>query len=347
MTDEPTLEQEIEQAVEESVAEDAPKEPEGDGGTPEKAESFQSEGSTEEVLVPAEDEDTTPEDTQQEAQEDTQSDAQRVAAAGDIPEGSNEEGTPEEKPAEISPATLASAVGSGLTLDQARSFKSEEALSQFNARVQYERRQAAEQQWSQHAQQEQRNEQAPGDPFADFPKLDPEEYDQGVIDVVDRLTGIARQQQEEIQEFRGQQEQQATQVAQAGQQEVESWFDTEVAGLGENFKEKLGDGSYRSLSPGSPQAAVRDEIADQMSIMIAGYQHHGMPVPARSDIFETAAKSVLADRYTELANEELTGKLKSQQSQHIQRVSKSKLKRQLTSEEEDEQLGAEIDSKFS
>jgi len=342
MTDELTLEQEIEQAVEESVTEDAPKEPEGDGGTPEKAESFQSEGSTEEVLVPAEDEDTTPEDTQQEDQDSTQA---GHTSSEDTPEDS-EGGTPEEKPAEISPATLASAVGSGLTLEQARSFKSEEALAQFNGRVQYERRQAAEQQWSQHAQQEQRNEQAPGDPFADFPKLDPEEYDQGVIDVVDRLTGIARQQQEEIQEFRGQQEQQATQVAQAGQQEVESWFDTEVAGLGENFKEKLGDGSYRSLSPGSPQAAVRDEIADQMSIMIAGYQHHGMPVPARSDIFKTAAKSVLADRYTELANEELTGKLKGQQSQHIQRVSKSKLKRQLTSEEEDDELGALIDSTF-
>jgi len=344
MSDEPTLEQEIEQAVEESVIEDAGEKKEEDTSTA----NFQSEGSTEEVLVPVEGETRkkAPEDTQEESEADTQDDAQSVAAEGDTqeePEGDTEE----PKSTHISPDTLAGAVGLGLTLEEARSFGSEAALSQFNARVSQDRNRAI--QWQQAQQQavQQEQQQEPVDPFADLPELDPENYDSEVVEMFDRLTNIVRGQHEEIQGFRGQQEQASIQVQEAGRREVESWFDTEVEGLGDSFEAQLGKGAYSSMDKNSQQAINRDAIADHMSIMISGYHHHGMAVPSRSKIFEFAAKAVLSDRYAELANEDFTRKLEKQSTQTIQRVNKSKVKRSLTPEEEDAELGALLDSTFS
>ena len=339
MPPEPTLEQEIEQAVEESVQEDTSKESEEVDDTSAKTESFQSEGSTEEVLVPADEEtkEEAPGDTQKESEADTQVGDTQGEAGGD---------TKEPEIVEISPETLASAVSSGLTLDQARSFKSEEALNQFNVRVNYERSQAAEHQQAQQQTQQQQREYV--DPFADLPKLDPESYDPEVVEMFERLTGIARDQQEQIAVFQGQQEQAAAQAQQAGQQEVERWFDSETTGLGDNFKEQLGEGSYRSLQVGSPQAANRDAIADQMSIMIAGYRHHGMSEPPREEIFQSAARAVLSERYSEIANEEFTSNLQNQkQATTSQRVSRARVKRNFTPEEEDEKLGALLDETFS
>ncbi len=345
MPDEPTLEQEIEQAVEESFTEDAKENSEEVEGTPEKVEDFPSEGSTGEVVVP-EGEKETPEDTQKVIQGDTLADADASGSQGDTPEDS-EEDTKEVNSTEISPETLASAVNSGLTLEQARSFKSEEALSQFNGRVQYERNQQAEQQWSQQQAQVQQQQQEQVDPFADLPKLDSEDYDAGVVEMFERLTGIARDQQEQIAAFQGQQEQATAQAHQAGQREVENWFDSKVKALGDKFEVQLGKGAYSVMDKSSQQAMNRDAIADHMSILIAGYRHHGMAEPDRSVIFETASKAVLADRYAELATEKFTKDVEAQSTQTINRVNKTNLKRTLTSEEEDAALGAEIDSKFS
>lgn len=345
MPDEPTLEQEIEQAVEENFTEDAKENSEEVEGTPGKAENFQSEGSTEEVVVP-EDKKETSEDTQKEDQDSTLADADASGSQEDTLEDS-EEDTEEVNSTDISPETLASAVNSGLTLEQARSFKSEGALSQFNGRVQYERNQQAEQQWNANQQQVQQQQQEQVDPFADLPKLDSEDYDAGVVEMFERLTGIARDQQEQIAAFRGQQEQATAQAHQAGQREVEGWFDFEVKALGDKFEAQLGKGSYSAMDKSSQQAVNRDAIADHMSILIAGYRHHGMTEPDRSVIFEAASKAVLSDRYTELATEKFTKDVEAQPTQTINRVNKTNLKRTLTSEEEDAALGAEIDKKFS
>ena len=331
MADEPTLEQEIDQAVEESVTEDTVEETREGDVTPEE---------TKETSGSADEENIIPEDTQEESEEDTQ--------VGDESSDKKSEGTQEDSaedtPVEITPGTLAVAVSSGLTLEQARSFRSEEALSEFNSRVQYERSQAVQQQQQQQVQQELQEEV---DPFVDFPKLDPENYDEGVVDVVDRLTDIAHDQYKQIAEFRNQQEQQAAYSLEAGKAEVKNWFDDETNKLGDDFKDELGEGVYSSLAAGSQHAVTRDAIADHMSVMIAGYQHHGMQLPPRSEIFSAAAKVVLASKYEELANSKFTESLEKQTTQTIQRVNKSKAKRNLTSEEEDSALGALIDSTFN
>lgn len=233
-------------------------------------------------------------------------------------------------PPAISDHTLTMAVQAGIPLATARSFASEQALRDMVSVIQAKDESA---------------EAAPPepDPLDSLPTLDPENYDPEVIKMFDALVGVVRQQREAIKTFQGQQEQTARVSQEAASRDVEQWFDQQVAQLGDDFSEALGTGGYSALDRGSSQYAKRDAIANQMSVLLAGYRVLGQQAPPREQVFDTAARLVLADEYQKVHEKKLTSDLAKRSSQHIQRAGGQKATSKLSP---DEETAALLDEKF-
>lgn len=284
-------------------------------------------------------------DTQKDSGEGTQKDDTSGEAVGEPSGEAGKEGESKGED-EISPAALARAMGNGLSLSEARSFETDGALEDFSNRLEYIGQQQALTQ-QQEQQQQQQQQQEVFDPFSNLPKLDPENFDPEVITMFDQLTNIVKGQHETIESFRTNQQEVALEMQGANRAEVESFFDEQVKNLGEDYQDVLGAGKYSDLNQSSSEFLKRDEIASQMSIIIAGHQHQGMEVPPRAEVFKAATQIVLADKIAELKHNKLSNELKEQATQHIQRVNKSNVASTLTDEQFDVELGAEIDQKFS
>lgn len=233
----------------------------------------------------------------------------------------------------ISDETLTRAVEVGIPLAEARQFPSEGSLISIVNRMEA----AAQSVVGTEVEEE------PEDPFADLPKLDPEVHDAEVIAKFDRLTEIAKQQYETIQAIQGRQEETSLAAQARAAEEVEQWFDKQVAGLGEDFVEALGAGGYASLSQGSSQYAKRKAIADQLSVLLCGYQASGQQVPPHEQLFDTAARLVLRDEYEAIQGKKLAGELEGQASQHLQRVGGRKA---VSTQSPDDETAALLDAKF-
>ncbi|MBU2098566.1 MAG: hypothetical protein KKD00_07370 [Gammaproteobacteria bacterium] len=250
------------------------------------------------------------------------SDTEAESKKDDIKE---EENTPISAPPVIGDEALMQAVYAGIPLADARAFPNEESLIRVTDSLR---------QVYQTAESKSEKTEDVIDPFADFPKLDPEVYEPEVIQMFDRLTGIVKQQQEAIQQFQNQHSEitQATQAATA--REVEQWFDKQVSELGEDFSEALGKGGYNSLNRGSSQFTKREQIANYMAALLAGYRATGQQSPSREEVFDVAARFVLRDEYQKVHEKKLTGDLEKRASQHIQRASGKKTSSVQTPEDE-------------
>ena len=238
---------------------------------------------------------------------------------------------------EISDEALTQAVSAGIPLADAREFKSEESLLRVVDAV----RRAAKP--SEEATAEKQTAKDDEDPFASLPKLDPDNYEPEVIEMFEKLTGIVKQQHGVIQDFRGHQQQAAQAAEAAASREVETWFDSQVAALGEDFSEALGEGGYGALAEGSAQHANRTKIADQMSVLLAGYKASGQQAPPRDEVFDAAARLVLKDEYQKIHEKKLTGELANRSKQHLQRPGGQKATSKLTPEED---TAALLDAKY-
>lgn len=161
----------------------------------------------------------------------------------------------------------------------------------------------------------------PADPFADIPKLDPDVHDPATIAMFEKLTGIAKQQQETIRGFETRQGDAEYATQEANRRDTTQWFDKQVESLGEDFADALGAGGYDALDQGSMQFAKREELANQVSVLLAGYEAVGQQAPPREKVFEVAARLVLRDEYQQIHDKGLSKDLESRAGQHIQRAS--------------------------
>lgn len=318
-----------------------------------------SENSEEEISIPSSEENleeviVTPEDTQENIRGDTQQETQEDTHKGDEPDKKSEdtpedsvENTPSDTPKEdISPQphfqqeSLVRAMSNGLTFSEARSFSSNEELDYFSERLEQNARSVESKQ----------QEQEVDDPFAGLPKLDPENFDPEVVEMFDKLVGIVKDQHSAIQEHKTQREQfqnHYLETSQAANQvEVETWFDRQIEGLGDDFKDVLGEGKYNALDKESSQFKNRDAIANQMSVLLAGYNVQGFPIPPREEVFAMASQSVLSEKFSELENNKLSDELKEQSRQHIQRANRPSSTVAKTPDEEDAEIASLIDEQF-
>lgn len=313
----------------------------------------QEQGEAQEEAQEEVQEETQEEEAKEEIQEDTQKEIQEDTSAVVESEEDTPGDTKGDTPEAFSDASLTRAVNAGLSLEEARSFGSEKLLHNVSDRLEQQAMQyrawAREEETKynqlQQQQQQQQQQQEVVDPFADL-KLNPDDFDPDMVAKFDKLTEIVKNQHATIQDFQTYQEQTQAASYDQGRAEVEQWFDKEVSGLGEDFTDVMGTGDYNSLDRNSQQFANRDEIASQMSVLIAGYNAQGLPAPNRSDVFQMASRHVLADKYSQIESEKLSGVLKNQSSQHIQRANRTKVTPALSAEEQDKEIAASIDQQF-
>lgn len=241
-------------------------------------------------------------------------------------------------PVIISDEALTRAVNAGIPLATARQFPNEESLIGITDAMERQQDEMVE------ASKPVVTEEKPKDPFADFPKLDPEVYGAEVTGAFERYAEILKQQQETIQELRGRQDDTSLATQARATEEMERWFNGQVTGLGEDFVEALGAGEYASLSQGSSQYAKREAIANQIAVLHSGYVAQGMQAPTREKLFDVAARLVLADEYEAIREKKFAGELKGQASQHIQRAGGTSA---ASTQTPDDETAAMLDAKFS
>ena len=269
---------------------------------------------------------TTPEDAPEDAPEDTPEDAPEDASevtaqvtaqvddeVDDEVDDDEKDKKAEEPESDVLPsmplrseALLERAVRNGLSLADAKAFPSDNALQSTCESLEQI-----------HASAEEQGEVE--DPLAVFEKLNTEDFQPEVVEFLGTLVGQMRAQREEIRQLRSGQEQSVQVRQEAVVREVETWFDGQVASLGDSFQEALGTGGYRSLAPGSSQLQQRDAIAEQMAVQMAGYQAVGKPMPPREELFVSAARIVLSSEFAALERKQIQKELRRRSKQHIQR----------------------------
>ena len=234
----------------------------------------------------------------------------------------------------ISEGVLGLAVQAGFSLSEAKSFGSEGTLLKVIQMV-ADRKEPAK-----------KEEQKQVPLLGDLPELDPEQYEPEAIETFKKMKDAIQKQQEVIEQLvQGTQQFQENQAAQ-NEREIESWFDQKVTGLGKNYEKTLGQGSYGDLSQGSSQIAKRDQIAEHISLLAAGYESTGRKSPSLDVLFDQATKFVLQDEMSGVKERQLSDRLRKRAKQHIARNGTEKLGSPETEEASDVELADRIDSQF-
>lgn len=233
---------------------------------------------------------------------------------------------------QISDAVLSQAILAGIPISDAKGFASDESLLRVVDIV----KNAAAEQISDGNQEEE-------DPFATFPELDPDLYDENVIAAFDAMKGVLKAQHETIKEFRTRQNESVHVSQQAAARDVEQWFDGQVQGLGEDFADALGSGTYASLDRGSSHFAKREAIANKMALLLTAYKGSGQETPPRETVFQEAARLVLGDEFVKVHERKLSRDLQDRASKHLNRANGKKTKQHQSPIEE---TAAIVDRKF-
>lgn len=326
------LSKEIDTAVEEMTVEQAA------GTELVKEEVGEIEDTSKEAGATSEEEKS--EDVSEEVKEVEETDGEAKAGGEEESEGGSEETTPAHDESAIERA-----VAAGIPVADANALTSTSLERVITAREQaYAEQASLEERAALGAEREKAEKVNETDPFDQFPKLDPDKYEPEVIAAIEGLKDISRAQQEEIKDYRERSELAQETQNRANDQEMEQWYDKQVEDLGEDFVESLGKGNYRNLSQSSTQFENRAAIVAQMSVMDSGYRAQGIQPPSREDLFNTASRNILQDRYAELTEKRISRDLEKQSKQHIQRARGSgKGTSTLTPQEE---AAAEIDAKY-
>ncbi len=342
MTLEQSVKTEIKEAVEQSL--------EDDKGF-EEAEEKQAESTSEETVEKEKVEDESPpevaseEDSEQGKDEGVAGEVDGNENVGIIPaagEGKGREpGEAETTPGSnevpvISEGALEFAIRSGFTTAEANSFSNEHTL--LTAVQIINKKTPVGVAEKEHVEEKLL--------LSDLPDLDPEQYEPEAIETFKKMKVAIQEQQKAIEQLT--QETQSSQANQAAQneREITAWFDQKVAGLGEGYENTLGKGSHGSLNRGSSQFAKREEIADHINLMAAGYSSTGREQPPLDTLFDQAAKFVLQDETNGLNEKKLSDRLSKRSAQHINRAGSEKVKTLETAESSEAELASMIEKKF-
>ncbi len=239
---------------------------------------------------------------------------------------------------------LTKAVQAGMSLEDAKSFGTEDSLLRIVTHLEGQQQEVYRANEERLAASREAGKVEPKKSVLNsLPKLNPDDHDPELIKSFDAMKSVIEKQQEQLEKF---QENQAVFVEQGQRVDVasvEQWFEGQVEALGEDFAEALGKGAGRSLTQGSSQLAKRDELAQQMTVLLAGYNATGIEPPPRDRIFEAAIKVVLPKERAYSKRRSIGDKLKKRSSQHVPRVSGNRTRHTTTPEAA---AAAAIDKKF-
>jgi hypothetical protein len=210
------------------------------------------------------------------------------------------------KPVEIGDSHIERAIKAGMSIADAKEFKSPAALERFCSMLEAKKADKPD---------GKKSEPAPDELLTEInaiPDLDPAEYDEKVVAAFKALKGIVLKQHSTIGTLR------ETQTRGEG-----SWFDNQIAALGDGVADAVGKGTKEKLDPKSSQAAKRNEIEDKFSVLSAGYKAAGKPVE-REAVFSEAVKLVLGDVAAKQSETEKAAVLAKRATQHISRPNGSR-----------------------
>lgn len=258
-------------------------------------------------------------------------------ASEDGKSGDADAGKPEEKKVEVeapkadapSDSHIERAIKAGIPMADAKSFQSASALERVCTLMETR---AADGKVAAGDKKDGKNAEADvKDPLESIPDLDPEKYDEQVVAGFKAMKDIIRSQQQVIQSVK------ADGVSRDG-----SWFDGQVAKLGEGFVEAVGNGDRSKLDPAGPQAAKRAALEDKFTVLSAGYKAAGKDI-GREAVFGEAVSIVLGDVSAKVAEAARAEKLAKRVTQHVARPTGAKA---TPTPDVFEETAAKLDRKF-
>jgi len=180
---------------------------------------------------------------------------------------------------EISDDLMTRAVQAGMSVSDAKAIKNATALESVCKTL--EASQKAEPTEEEAAAAAKAEEESVDDIFKDLPTLDPEEYDENLVKLVDGLKGIILSQNTKITAFE----------AEKGNAEA-NFVDTQINALGPEFAERIG--VTGKVVADSPQAKTRDAVRTKFDVLKAGYEAAKIEVD-QTVVFSEAIGMVLGD----------------------------------------------------
>jgi hypothetical protein len=225
---------------------------------------------------------------------------------GKAPDGEKgKDGEGEGNPPEVADALVERAVKAGMSISDARSFQTAEALERMCGML--ETRKPGAEAGAGKGEEEGKPED---DPLDAIPDLDPEKYDENVVAGFKAMKDIIRKQQTALN---------------AGSKTGEmTWFDSQVAALGESFAEALGAGETSKLDPNSSEAGTRAQLKEKMDVLLAGYKAAGKEV-SKDVAFKEAVSVVLGDVQSKSEAALKSKDLADRRRKHIARPSGAKV----------------------
>lgn len=238
----------------------------------------------------------------------------------------------EAEPDAITDTHLERAVKAGMSMADAKTFKSAEALDRMCGMLEAGKK-GSEKKGGEgdDPNGKKGGEEPPADPLALIPDLDPEKYDEQVVAGFKAMKEIIRRQDEFI---RGAQSE--------GRARESSWFDGQIESLGKPFVEALGSGPRSKLDPNGQPAAKRAELEQKFKILEAGYKANGTPVD-REVVFKEAVSVVLGEV---AAKAEMAAKSKSLESRGANHVNRPSGGKTAPSKDAAAEVAAMVDRKF-
>ena len=141
-------------------------------------------------------------------------------------------------------------------------------------------------------------------------ELDPDVYDPEIITTIN---GINEHYSKQFEAMQGQlvQAQGALNRQQALQ--FEQQFDGYIDGLGDGYKDVLGEGRGAEMDKTSETFKNRVKLLDEMETIAAGCSRTGKQVPPYNELFDKALASVFKDKQKEIVRKEISSKLGKRQ----------------------------------
>ena len=187
-------------------------------------------------------------------------------------EGKEEPEAKAEEPEEIDESLLERAVRAGLSMKEARGFDNPELLASVIGKL--ESKADTNPGGSPGGEEKPKDEEG-----IDIPDLDPNEWDEKLVNAFKALKAVATRQADEIRKLRS-----------AGESARQaSWIDEQMQGLDDAHRQALGVGE---ANPTSEQTAAKSEVLAKFKLLEAGYAATGGKA-GRSDIFREAVNMVV------------------------------------------------------
>ncbi len=234
-----------------------------------------------------------------------------------------EEPKKDDAPAVISDGLLERAAIAGMSISDAKSFQNAQALERTISLLEKSKAETVEPKVEIEPKVEK-------NPFDDIPELDPEVYDEKIVEAFKGIKGIVESQAKELAELK------AGSTARQSQ-DATSVFDASIDALGERFHTVLGKGNIEAVRSNAEAFANRVKLSERINMIQAGYAGIGKTV-TRDQVFAEAVRMEFPDVPEVAPNPAL-----KREKQTITPPGRSKASQKLGI---DEDIAGRLDAKF-